>query len=431
MGLHGGVEGALLEAVSELVGRDGYAQLTVSRLLVAAGVSRASFYQHFENTEDCFWSVYRRHAEQFVAGLETIPRGSESQVLAVVDALLASAGASPEIARLLMCEGLAAGQRGQAERDALISHIAQAMGGSTAQATIDLPLKILIGGIFRFLSMRLADGGTSQSLRDDVHQWTEAFRVSSSEASWSTKFAPKLAQREPDLLAREPWVAPKGSPRERILRATAASVRKQGYRATTVADIAVAAGVSRPGFYNEFPGKAEAFVAAYEDTFQRILAVCTPAFFLPGAWPERVWNGVQAATRLLAREPLFAYLGFVESYAIGPNFASRVHDTQLAFTMFLEDGYRQRPQAASLSRACSTLVSTTIFETGFQASRHATSLTIQRMQPLAVYLALAPFIGLDAAGEFIEDRLADERSTAAKTRTRHGVHSPLPTKTSK
>ena len=200
MGPTGGVEGALLDAVSELVGRDGYAALTVSRLLVAAGVSRASFYQHFENAENCFWGAYRRHAEQFVAGLETTPRGSESQALAVLDAVLTSASASPEIARLLMCEGLAAGQRGQAERDALISHIEQAMGGSTAQATIDLPLKILIGGIFRFLSMRLTDGGPSESLRDDVRQWTEAFAVSSSERSWSSRFAPKLAQHEPDLL---------------------------------------------------------------------------------------------------------------------------------------------------------------------------------------------------------------------------------------
>jgi AcrR family transcriptional regulator len=43
----------LLEAVIELAARDGYARLTVEKILVVAGVSRATFYQYFRSADDC------------------------------------------------------------------------------------------------------------------------------------------------------------------------------------------------------------------------------------------------------------------------------------------------------------------------------------------------------------------------------------------
>jgi AcrR family transcriptional regulator len=409
------IEDALQLAVAEVVGQDGYAELTVERLLTAAGVSRASFYQYFLNVEDCFWSAYRRHAEELVCVADAAAAGDGPRELDVLEALAVTAISSPRIAWLLMCEGLAVGREGLSERDALISRIERAMKDpTTSQPVIDLPLTIMIGGVFRFLSMRIADGGPLDGLAVEVRQWAGAFARRCSRSLWSSSFALASPQHAYRPAERAKPVHAAGSPRERILRATASTVREQGYRAITVADIASAAGVSRRSFYNEFPSKSAAFTAVYEDTFQRTLAVCTPAFFKPGAWPERVWSGVQASTRLLAREPASAYLGFVEPYAIGPSFASRVHDMQLAFTIFLEDGYRQRPEARALTRACSTLTATAIFETGFQASRHGTSLHIHRMQPLAVYIALAPFIGRNAAGEFVTRRLSASAHAAAR-----------------
>ena len=143
----------------------------------------------------------------------------------------------------------------------------------------------------------------------------------------------------------------------------------------------------------------------------------------PKAWPERVWHGAQAFTRFLAREPSIAYLGFVECYAIGPGFAMRAHETQLAFTLSLEEGYRQRPQAQSLPRACSALSAAAIFELGFWVSRHSPSIYLWPIQPLAVYIALARFIGADEAGEFLMAKLS---ATGPAPRASAPDRRPLP-----
>jgi hypothetical protein len=131
------------------------------------------------------------------------------------------------------------------------------------------------------------------------------------------------------------------------------------------------------------------------------MAACAPAFFGASSWRECVWQAGLAFTGFMAREPLVAHIGFLECYAIGPRHMPRVHDTQLAFTLFLEQGYRERPGAEALSRELSSLVAATIFETAFQASCQGPAFELRRAQPLAVYVALAPFIGVDDAGEFV------------------------------
>jgi AcrR family transcriptional regulator len=408
-----GVEHRLHDAVTQLSAEDGYGSLTVKRLLAVAGVSRASFYQHFLNVDDCFQSAYRLHVEALVSELTPAIGRSEHPELAMLDALVDLATSDPDVARLVMTEGLASGQTGLAQRDALIAAIERALHDVGGQrSAVDVPLGLLIGGMFRFLSMRLSDGGIPRTAREDMRAWVKAFTPGSSRASWGAALFPAFRPRGPRPPEQPIDIPPGGTVRERILRATAAAVHEKGYRDVTVGDIAATAGVSRRGFYNEFDSRSDAFIATYEQGFEKVLAACIPGFFSSTAWPERVWHGAQAFAGFMAREPLIAYLGFVECYAIGPRFVQRVHDTQLAFTLFLEEGYRQRPEASSLSRAHSALTVATIFEAGFQAVRFGPSLHIRGMQPLAVYLALAPFLGADEAGGFVIGKLRASQAGA-------------------
>jgi AcrR family transcriptional regulator len=398
-------EDRLLDAVPALASRYGYANLTVETLLSASRVSRSSFYQYFPNIEDCVWGSYRRHADQLLSGVLAASRSSEPEQAPALRALLDEAIREPQTALFLMREGLAAGPAGLCERDALISRIASALSAPAGGPVFDLPTELLVGAVFRFLAIHLEDAATGDPRRA-VLEWAGAFARRFSERSWSALLSPGMPAQAP--LARAPWpgMRPTGSSRERIMRATAASIREGSFRAVTVSDIVARARVSRRGFYNEFASKADAFMAAYEYGFQQSLSAAAPAFFDSREWRERVWDAAQAFTRFLLREPLISYLGFVECYAAGPGFAGRVHDTQLAFTMFLEDGYRQSPKAGSLSRVCSALTASAIFEAGFQGLRSGSSLQVRRMQPLAVYMALVPFIGRDAAGEFVASKLA-------------------------
>jgi AcrR family transcriptional regulator len=415
-----GTEERLLRAVTLLAGRDGYPRLSVERILELAAVSRATFYQYFSNVDDCFWSAYRRHAERLVADVAAATAAGKSPEFEALDALVALAVSQPHTARMLMREGLTAGPAGPAERDALIARVADAIRASQpAPSTVDLPPQILVGAVFGFLAMRVSDGGALAGLREYVLEWALAFLRCASLPSWSARLAPAF----PPQVGRSPARAsapPAGATRrERVLRATAAAVCAKGYRDTTVTDIVALAGVSRRSFYNEFQSKADAFVAAYEHGFQLTLMACTPAFFISASWPERVWASAQAFTGFLSREPIFAHLGFLECYALGPDFTQRAYEIQLAFTLFLEEGYRQRPQARPLSRACADLTAAAIFELAFQGTRRGPSMYLRSLQPLAVYIALAPFIGVDDAGEFVTDKLSTRTGSAA-----HAICSP-------
>jgi AcrR family transcriptional regulator len=398
----------LLGGVTDAAYRHGFAGLTVEKVLAHTGVSRASFYQYFLNVEDCLWSAHRDLADQLAGEVDCALENDEAPELAALDAIASFASRRPAEALVLMREALAAGPAGVIERERLMARIVRTIVGSSSRpATVDLPLALLIGGAFRFLVLRLSDGNRGEGLRGELRAWVGAFAPGASGTQWGRRLAPSLL--EPRSQAALSSFQAQGSGRERILRATALAIRAKGYPAVSVADIVAAAGVSRRRFYNEFPAKADAVKAAYELAFRGQLAETAPAFFSRREWRERVWHGARAFTGWMSREPLLAYLGLVECYAVGPSFTPRVHDTQLAFTLFLEDGYRQRPQAESLPRACSMLTATTTFELAFQASRRGPRFDVRQVQPLAVYVCLAPFIGPDEAGEFVTRKLSAGR----------------------
>ena len=68
----------ILEAIAELVARDGYAAVRVADVIQRAGVSRRTFYEHFGNKEDAFLAAF----DHFSSGL--------------VDAVLAAADPAAE-----------------------------------------------------------------------------------------------------------------------------------------------------------------------------------------------------------------------------------------------------------------------------------------------------------------------------------------------
>jgi TetR/AcrR family transcriptional regulator len=111
----------LVDAVTLVAARDGYVNLTVGRVLAAAGVSRATFYQYFSSGDDCFWTAYRQHADRLVSDVRAAVRGKRHRPPAALNALVAMVSSQPDVARLLLREGLAAGPAGLTERDGLIS----------------------------------------------------------------------------------------------------------------------------------------------------------------------------------------------------------------------------------------------------------------------------------------------------------------------
>jgi AcrR family transcriptional regulator len=112
------------------------------------------------------------------------------------------------------------------------------------------------------------------------------------------------------------------SQRARILRAVAASIAANGYAATSVADIIKRAGVSRSTFYELYQGKEDAFLGAYAgiELVQARLLETSRAQTEPAAMLRAA---VRAQLALLAAEPDFTWMFFVEAVAAGPRILAR------------------------------------------------------------------------------------------------------------
>jgi AcrR family transcriptional regulator len=395
-------EGRLLDAVTEVCAREGYAPATVQRIHELAGVSRATFYQYFSSAEDCFLSAYRTHAGQLLEAVAAAARSCPRE-LGVLDALVQLSVEQPNVTLLLWREGLAAGTGGQRERELLVTSVERAVAAPVSEEVIDLPLTMLVGGVSRFLAMRLTEGPVTEEVADDLRAWARAL-TSPRQSGYSDRLLPapvsQTDEQRPVLDVVRSLPA-----HERLLEGTAAVILAKGYGAVTVKDIAAAAGVSRRLFYQHFQSKRDAFIAAYEHAFEQAVAVCAPAYFSPGPWPERVWNSAMALTRFFANQQAFAHIGFIECYALGPDFIQRINETQLAFTLFLEEGYRQNRQAQDLPRSCSALTAMTLFEAGYQACRFGASPNMRRYLSPIVYMTLAPFLGPEQAAQFVTHKL--------------------------
>jgi AcrR family transcriptional regulator len=59
----------ILDAIVELVARDGYAHTTVGEIAAQAGVSRSTFYEQFESKEHCFRAAYDDVAARLIEAI--------------------------------------------------------------------------------------------------------------------------------------------------------------------------------------------------------------------------------------------------------------------------------------------------------------------------------------------------------------------------
>jgi AcrR family transcriptional regulator len=189
--------------------------------------------------------------------------------------------------------------------------------------------------------------------------------------------------------------------RLRILFGAAEVASRKGYSATTISDIVEAARVDRRVFYRHFRDKQGPFVAVHELGFQQVMAVAASAYFSADSWPERLWEGILAANQFLATYPTLCRIGFVEAPAIGSPATQQVEDSQVAFTVFLQEGNSEA--AEPRSRTCFEAIAAAIFEIGSLQFRGENAAQLPRFVAHAAYLCLAPVLGPRVANQFIDE----------------------------
>jgi AcrR family transcriptional regulator len=424
----------LLDRMIAAVASAGYRDTSVEQVLAGTGLARSTFYDHFADKSECFLAALDSVGRRVEAALEELARREGASVGQVIELLVGFAGTDIAAAKVLFVESLAAGPRSVARRDLLLERLDSVITGiweqeDGADGGLDLPARVIGGGVVRLLAMRLGRAEPQlDRLAADLLAWAESYRHGSPPLRREESAVPAFGSPSPTSvpILDQPLVPLEGRVRRgelvqaqrlRILRALMKCSYEHGYEQVTVADITDTAMVSRKAFYKHFPEKTDAALAADELVFQTGMVAAAAGFFSAGEWPERVWQGGVGLLGFLAANPEAAHFAFVDTAAVGHPASALAYERLGAFAVFLEEAYRIRPQAQRLPRTVTEALMATMYERAYlelRDRRHARGLL--ETLPHFIYLILAPFIGPEAAGEFVAAKI-DEAEAAETSRS--------------
>ncbi len=155
---------AMIGAVTEI----GYNTLTVQSVLTRAGISRPTFYEQFEDKEDCFLAAFdasaSRMRERIAAAVADAGPGWRDPLRTGIAELLRFIAEEPEEARTVIVEARASSPTGLRRRDELLDHFAACIDVLVREDLEETPSAIaaagVVGGIESVLYARLQKGET-------------------------------------------------------------------------------------------------------------------------------------------------------------------------------------------------------------------------------------------------------------------------------
>jgi AcrR family transcriptional regulator len=188
------------------------------------------------------------------------------------------------------------------------------------------------------------------------------------------------------------------SQRSRILASVEKTAALGGYQAMTIEDIVVGAGVSRRTFYDHFQTKEEAFLAAFDGAFKRLLALVETASEGGKDFADQCCRGLEAVTEFASSEPAAATLCFVEAMAAGQLGVERRNSALQMFARMIERAARQTlPSGASPSPLAPTAIAGGINEVVYSRLIRGEAQELRELVPDLLYATVLPYIGHDAA----------------------------------
>ena len=430
----------LVAGMTQAAARYGYKDASVARVVEQAGVSRATFYEHFADKEACFLAAFEQAAERIEIAMPRIEAEYSPALRAgqLLDDLVGHIVRDPAAARILLLEARAGGPRVREAYLRFMSTIGTTFerwlaGPGQNGYRVDLTGWAIMEGTGGILVMRVFRGETARlpALRNDLLAWMFAYGVPEEQAPVTPERWRQLGAAIPRAVPEGPGADPRaqlaqgavarrlprgrsavppeavaGEHRERILAAVALLARTKGYTTMTVADIVKTGAVTRETFYSLFRSKEDAFLAAQTVGLEQSISRTAAAFFTGESWPDRAWAGLEALLGFVAMQPDLVYLDVIESYSVGAAAVRRSFDNLMAYTLFLEDGYRQSPAAERLPRLCSEVIGNAILGLMRWQVLEGRTEDLMELLPQAAYRVLAPFVGPAAALELVESKVA-------------------------
>ncbi|MBI5105403.1 MAG: TetR/AcrR family transcriptional regulator [Solirubrobacterales bacterium] len=127
----------LLESAAAVFARHGYADATAEAIAREAGMSKATFYEHFANKEECILALFDEAATEVMLALANAtpepPTDYREHVRAGLHAFLRTLTEHPEPAQVLLVEIIGAGPRAAERRDAILDAFAEVLHRDNAR----------------------------------------------------------------------------------------------------------------------------------------------------------------------------------------------------------------------------------------------------------------------------------------------------------
>ncbi|MEA2481957.1 MAG: hypothetical protein QOJ07_3879 [Thermoleophilaceae bacterium] len=163
--------GRMLEAMAEAVAEKGYAATTVGDVVSRAGVSRKTFYEHFEDKEACFLAAWDAGVElvfEAIVAAAARADGPIDRSRLATRAYLETLADKPAFARSFLIEVVAAGPYAEQRRADVHRRFADLIRNLQSEASRELDLPdpppevylAAVGGINELVYERVRAGRT-------------------------------------------------------------------------------------------------------------------------------------------------------------------------------------------------------------------------------------------------------------------------------
>ncbi len=158
----------MLNSALAVISEHGYGEMSIARITGAAGVSRRTFYDLFQDREDCFLAVFDdtvARAREVVRAAHEHERGWQAQTRAALLALLLFLDREPGVRSLLIVDALKAGTRVQERRVKVLRQLSSSLHeqGCRARPASKLPALTgegVVGAVLGVIHTRLSADST-------------------------------------------------------------------------------------------------------------------------------------------------------------------------------------------------------------------------------------------------------------------------------
>ncbi len=425
----------LYEAMIKAVNERGFVATTISDLVSGAGVSRRSFYEHFDNKEECLLATYDALVGRLTARIvETYEPEDEwtNQIEAFVRALFDASSDRPDAARLVSVEMGAAGpvgiERWARDAELLSTFVTSIFERAPGEGSVPAPVaRAIVGALRTILYSRVRRERSSRSLKAELQKLTPDV------VTWIVGFYPTPPQiptrpkarrhghlqggRAPGTLSPSPRWAPRGLPRgehslpkgfvahnqrERIFDAVANLTAAKGYAALSLEEIVAEAAISLQTFYEHFENKEEAFLATFEMGHAKATAAINRSLDLKLSWAQNIRMGLTALLEFLASEPSIARLACVDILIAYPHVSGRVNEANFSYIGLLDigpdDSYPNMPPPVMREASVGG-----IFELLHDYILHGRTQRVPELIDYVMYIVIAPFAGREIAGQAVAE----------------------------